>query len=124
MQGFRWCCASALSVLIVFLGTVSGTEMLGLVAVQAMILAVIIATCVNFVVCRQFVFPDNSGDFVSHLRRFLLSVVGFRAIEVTLFCVLVDGAGLPYRGTLLLIQCFSFAMKFFVMRLLVFSQRV
>ena len=123
MQGFRWCCASALSFLIVFLGTVFGTEMLGLVAVQAMILAVITATCVNFVVCRQFVFPANSRDFVSQVRRFLLAVVGLRAIEVALFYVLVVGAGMPYKGTLLLIQCSSFTVKFFAVRFLVFSPK-
>jgi putative flippase GtrA len=121
-QFYRYGVASGLS----FCMSVALAEAFRLLEVSAeaafaMMLATM--TCINFTVCRVWVFRGSEGAIHRQFATFVLSALGFRSADFVLFLVAYTWAGAPYTLTVVLVLGISAVLKFIVLRRFVFRRR-
>lgn len=121
-QFYRYGVASGLS----FCISLALAEAFRLLEVSAEVaFAMMLATmmCINFTVCRVWVFRGSAGSIRRQFATFVLSSLGFRSAEFVLFLVAYTWAGAPYTLTVVLVLGTFAVLKFIVLRRFVFRRR-
>ena len=118
----RFGAGAALSVSINLGGTALLAEGLGVAPERGLVASMAVATAVNFLFTRFFVFRGTRVPWPRQLAGYLASSVLFRAAEYAGFRALHNGLGLPYPPAIFLAQAASFVAKFFFYRAVVFAR--
>lgn len=86
--------------------------------------AITLATmiCINFTMCRIWIFRGSDGSIHRQFVAFVLSSLGFRTSEFLVFLTVYTWMGMPYTPTVVLILGASAIAKFFFLRGAVFRQ--
>ena len=118
----RFGAGAALSVSINLAGTALLAEGFGVPPERGLLASMAVATAVNFLFTRFFVFRGTRVPWPRQLAGYLASSVFFRGAEYAGFLALHRGLGLPYPPAVFLAQAVSFVAKFFFYRAVVFAR--
>jgi putative flippase GtrA len=122
-SAFRFLIQSGLSFGLNLGLTVGLTEGLGVREEAAFAIALFIVFVFNFVAGRYFVYRAREGDVGRQLMLFAVASFSFRGLEYMSFLVLHTWLGVLYPVAIVATLCVSVVVKYFTLKLVVFTQR-
>lgn len=117
----RYCVLSGLSLVLNVGGLVLFHELVGLSKERDAVIATLLTVFhVNFAGLRYWVYTDSELGWWEQYWGYLLSIIGFRALEFLTYNLLVERVAIHYGALYFLVLLVSFVGKQTVHRLLVF----
>ena len=117
----RFALVSALSFIVLMSSTWTLHEIIGVSQELAYLSALFLATIMNFLSLRYFVYPGSETGLFTQFSYFLSAVCGFRVAEYLSFSAIQALTDIQYMATIFMISIVSLISKFLFFRGAVFK---